>query len=75
MIDQTLVSRCFKWDVVCLRKTEGVFTAKEFKDCIDKVLLFLPEDDGVVYEVVIKQNSEANHKFVELQTVIYWKGQ
>ena len=76
MLDQTLMSRCFRWDIVHLRKPEGSFTAKECADCIIKALTFLPEEDNKeVYEVIIKQNSEASNKFVELQTVIYWKGQ
>ncbi len=78
MLDQTLVSRCFRWDSVCLRKCGQSFTAAESKSCIDKALESLPaNDDAKVYEVIIKQGTVDATIVgeIELQTVIYWKSQ
>lgn len=78
MLDQTLVSRCFRWDIICLRKSvDEPFTAGDHKKCIEKAMAFLPDDENeIVYEVVVKQDIECVAGGErELQTVIYWKGQ
>ena len=68
MTDTTLISKSFKFENILMRKPVN-FTASDYKTCIDKALLFLPDR---IQEVVIKSETGRVSGQSELRITIYW---